>query len=148
MRRYVICMLLAAYAASSAPSQAQFLKKLGEEFLGGAQQGQQQGVPGAQGSPMPAGTTSLPAGQYMLTNMQTGQGFYLMVNNNGQMFVSSPAAGQQQMMPGMAPQTMAPGQVPQQQSQGFGGMMKNSLGSFLKDQLIPAQQQPQAQFGQ
>lgn len=141
-----VCSLMVS-AASVQPCEAQFLKKLEQQLMQGNQG--QAGLLGGQGQA--AGNTSLPAGQYMMTNMQTGQGFYVTVNPQGQMFVTSPANGQQQqqMMPGangqgLPPQGVAPGVMQQQQSSGFSGLMKNSVGNFLKNELNPgAQQMPQ-----
>lgn len=123
-------ILAFSLSAATTPCDAQFLKKLEQTLMQG------QGMYGGQGQL--AGNTSLPAGQYMVTNMQTGQGFYLTVNPQGQMFVSSPAPGQQQMMPGANGQGLPPQGVTNQS--GFGGMMKGSMGNFLKNELAPASQ--------
>jgi hypothetical protein len=108
--------------------------------MGGQGQGQQQGVmPGQQSGAMfgqqsgmtQLGTVNLPPAQYMMTNMQTSQAFYVTVQN-GQMFLTG--------QPG-APQAMAPGQMMQQQG-GMGGLMNGGLGKFLKNELNQ-QQAPQ-----
>ncbi len=151
MKRYAAMALLALVFAA-APVQAQFLKKLEQEFMGAQGQGQQQGIiPGQRIIPgqgmmpgqslMPAqpaqstvvGNVNLPPGQYMMTNTQTGQAFYVAVQN-GQMYMSGTTQQGTQMM--------APGQSmmqPQQAPSGMGGMIKGGLGSFLKNELAPQQ---------
>lgn len=143
-----LMFVLLLAAASMVPCQAQFLKKLEQQFMQGNQG--TAGMAGDQGQV--AGNTSLPAGQYMMTNMQSGQGFYVTINPQGQMFITAPAGGQQQqqMMPGaqgqgLPPQGVAPA-TQQQQGGGFGGMMKNSLGNFLRNELSPSQQQVPQQY--
>jgi hypothetical protein len=93
-------------------------------------QGQIQG----QGSTL-IGNVSLPPAQYMMTNVQTGQAFYVTVQNS-QMFLNSQPMGQGtgQVMPGQIPA----GQMMQQG--GLGGLMQNGLGNFLKNELSPQQQ--------
>lgn len=142
MSRYMLSLIIVLLVA--APCHAQLLKKLEQELMQGQQGGMGQNMMGGGGTP--AGQTTLPPGQYMMTNMQTGQGFYVMVQNGGQMYVSQAKNGQQQGMMGGASQMMGgqsqmmPGQYPMQQQSGsgVGGMMKN----FLKNELSP-QGQPQ-----
>jgi len=130
---------LLAVAAIGSPCQAQFMKQLGQELLGGQGQnplGQQAGQPGAMGFGQNqtanfVGNVNLPQGQYMMTNLQTNQAFYVTVQSGQMYFSADPNA--QQVLPG--------GQALQQQPAGIGGMVKNGLGSFLKNQL----QQPQPQ---
>ncbi|CAN5537875.1 hypothetical protein BH11CYA1_BH11CYA1_14800 [soil metagenome] len=136
MKRYAVISLAAALSVaaaglSMAPCQAQFLKNLQDSLLGG-QAAQQQANSFAQPQQTLVGTVNLPPAQYMMTNVQTGQGFYVTVQN-GQMFLG----GQQ-----VAPQAVVPSQVApvQPQSGGFGGMVKNGLGSFLQNQIAPQQQ--------
>jgi hypothetical protein len=140
MKRYAAGILVVvAMAALVMPCQAQFLKKLEQNILGG--QGQGQG-PGGLQQPTLVGNVNLPPGQYMMTNVQTGQGFYVAIQA-GQMYLTS---GQQQM----APQMMAPGQgYMQPQQGGAGGLVRN----FLRNELAPQQQglpqqqmQPMQQF--
>jgi len=132
---------LLAIAAIGSPCQAQFMKQLGQELLGGQGQGQLPGMQNGQlggiglGQNQNAsfvGNVNLPQGQYMMTNLQTNQAFYVTVQS-GQMFFSADPNAAQQLVPG------AQG-LPQQQG-GIGGMVKNGLGSFLKNQM----QQPQPQ---
>ena len=136
---FILSCLLAA--ANVNPCEAQFLKKLEQSLMQGqGPNGLLGGGPGQM-----AGNTNLPAGQYMMTNMQTGQGFYVTINPQGQMFITSPAGNQQQMMPGangqgLPPQGVAPALMQQQQSGGVGGMMKNGMGNFLRNELAPGQQ--------
>ncbi len=148
MRHYAISLLALLFVA--APANAQFLKKLEQEF---AQSQTGQGALGGLGSLLPgqggsqsAGTTSLPAGQYTMTNMQTGQAYYVMVNTSGQMFASVAPGGGGMMQPNaqqyMNPQQLQQQQMLQQQQQGgMGGMMKGGLGNFLKQELAPKQPQ-------
>ena len=144
MKRHVITytaavMTLSAVILAASPCQAQFLKQIEQGLLGGQGQGQQQGAmfghqPGAmygqQSGANLVGNVNLPPAQYMMTNVQTGQAFYVVVQN-GQMFLTGqPGAGQ----------TMAPGGMMQGQQGGLGG-----LGSFLKNELAPQQGQQQLQ---
>lgn len=138
MKRFAVISLAAALsvataAVSMAPCQAQFLKNLQDSLLGGqAAQQQANGVNQPQMSLV--GTVNLPPAQYMMTNVQTGQGFYVTVQN-GQMFLG----GQQVTPPVVVPSQTA---VPQQQPSGFGGMVKNGLGNFLQNQMAPQPTQP------
>jgi hypothetical protein len=126
MKRYAALTLL-VFVLAAVPCQAQFLKKLGEEFLN---QGQQQGaMPGQQ--PTMIGNVNLPPGQYMMTNVQTGAAFYVVVQN-GQMYLIGTA--QQQMM-NSGQGLLQQGQT--QQQGGLGGMIKGGLGNFLKNELTP-----------
>ena len=133
MKRYAMVSFAAALSVAvagifGAPCQAQFLKNLQDSLLGGsAAQQQANGV----AQPQLVGQVNLPPAQYMMTNVTTGQAFYVTVQN-GQMYLG----GQQ-----TAPQVM-PGQtvIPQQQGGGFGGMVKNGLGNFLQNQITPQQQ--------
>lgn len=145
-----LSLLLLAMTFCALPCQAQFLKELGKELLGGA--GAQQ-MPGQQQQAgAPAGSTSLPPGQYMMTNMGTGQGYYVMVDANGQMFASVPQGGQVQapqavsgplggLVPQLGGQAQLQQQQPQQQQQqgGFGGFVKGTLNNMIKNQLTPSQ---------
>lgn len=102
--------------------------------------GQGQGQLQGQGSTL-VGNVSLPPAQYMMTNMQTGQAFYVTVQNS-QMFLNNQPMGQGagQIMPGQ----IMPGQIPagqMTQQGGLGGLMQNGLGNFLKNELAPQQQQ-------
>lgn len=130
MKRHAALILLAILFAA-APCQAQFLKKLEQEFMGQGQQ--QQAV-----QPSVIGNVNLPPGQYLMTNTQSGQAFYVIVQN-GQMFLT----GQPGQTPVMTP-ALPQQQQQQQQQGGFGGMLKNGLGNFLKNELTP-QQTPAAQ---
>jgi len=150
MKRFSLLLLAMTFCAM--PCQAQFLKDLGKELLGGAggQQMQQQQQTGAAGTP--AGSTSLPPGQYMMTHMGTGQGYYVMVDNNGQMYASVPQGNQAPAaqstggplggaLGGLVPQMNGQTQPQQQQQQqgGFGGFVKGTLNNMIKNQLSPAQ---------
>ena len=138
----VAALSLIAIAFTATPVHGQLLQKLEQGLLGG----QQQGMPGQQTQPVLVGTVNLPQGQYMMTNVQTGQAFYVMVQN-GQMYFSQPPAppmmapGQMMGQPGSM---MPPGQMMQQQQQpGMGGFLRNGLGGILQKELAPQQQQQQ-----
>jgi hypothetical protein len=159
MKRALMLGVAAVAMCCVLPANAQFLKSLENAVLGGG--AQQQGMPG---QPQFLGNVSLPAGTYMMSNVQTGQAFYVTVQNGG-MYLSQgttppgyPQGGgggiggalggilgqpqQQQQQPyGM------PGQ--QTGGTGLGGMMRSGLGNFLKNELMPGQQQqPMVQPGQ
>ena len=142
MKRLAItCMatavsLTTVFGAAS-PCHGQLFKQLEQGLLGGQGQGQQQGfMPGQQNGGMfgqQAGATlvgnvNLPPAQYMMTNVQTGQAFYVTVQG-GQMYLTG--------QPG-APQAMSPGQMMQPPQGGLGG-----IGNFLKNELQGQQGQQQ-----
>src|SRR5262249_30319661 len=120
-----------------------------QELVGGQQQQQ----PAPQAQPTLIGNVNLPAGQYLMTNVQTSQAFYVVVQG-GQMYLSSQPAAQGQgllqgagqgvipgvgqgVIPGVG-QGLIPGQQPQQQQQGgVGGFVERGLGNFLKNELSP-----------
>jgi hypothetical protein len=122
------------------PSSAQFLKKLEQELVGGQQQ------TGQPAQPTLLGTVNLPPGQYLMTNVQSGQAFYVLVQG-GQMYLSNQAVQQPQQqgfLPGVLPgQGLMPGQngqgLPpgQQQQGGMGGFVERGLGNFLKNEIAP-----------
>jgi hypothetical protein len=152
MKRYAVASVagvisLLAVAAAASPVQAQFMKQIEQGLLGGQSQNQMPGMlPGQQntagfGQTQNAnlvGNVNLPQGQYLMTNVQTNQAFYVMVQN-GQMFLSGDAS-MQPAVPGA--QTMPP------QQGGMGGFMKGGFGSLLKNELQQRQQQQQAVPGQ
>jgi len=114
-----VALSLVALIFIGIPCQAQILKHLEQDLMGGQGQTQVQA--------QLVGNVNLPPGQYMMTNVQTGQGFYVTVQN-GQMYLSA-QQGTQQMM--------APGQQ--------GGMQRGTgggFGNFLKNELTPQQQFP------
>jgi hypothetical protein len=115
-----VALSLVALIFIGIPCQAQILKHLEQDLMGGQNQGQ------TQVQAQLVGNVNLPPGQYMMTNVQTGQGFYVVVQN-GQMYLSG-QQGTQQMM--------APGQQ--------GGMQRGTgggFGNFLKNEFTPQQQQ-------
>lgn len=147
MKRYLAVALVALFF-SGVPCQAQFLQNLEKGLLGGQGQGQQP-------QPVVVGNVNLPPGQYLMTNVQSGQAFYVAVQN-GQMFLTGQPAPPQMMAPGqgymqqpgqvmMQPQQMmAPGQgmMQPQQPSGMGGLIERGLGGFLKNEMAPQQQVP------
>lgn len=157
MNRYTLLSVAALFVAAATPCQAQFLQDLKDQFLGGggaaAGQYQQQ--------PQIIGNVSLPPGTYMMSNVQTGQAFYVAVQN-GQMALVP--------QPGVAPNTVAPttgglggalggllspqqpqqqlyGQPQPQQGNGLGGLVRSGLTNFLQNQMTGGQQ-PVMQPGQ
>jgi hypothetical protein len=144
MKGFAAAIALVAVAFGVGTScQAQFFKNLEQSLLNGSQN-QQGGMPGQQTQSL-IGNVSLPPGQYMMQNLQGGQPFYVLVQN-GQMYLNTspsnspyPLGGVQQ--PGMF-QQQQPLQQPGQ-SGGFGGMLQNGLGNFLKKEIAPGQQQQQ-----
>lgn len=139
MKRYAAAIASASLLAT-APAHAQLLEKLEQSLLGGQGQGQQQVLgqgqqqnfmPGTSSPSAVIGNVNLPPGQYMLSNVQTGQAFYVVIQN-GQMSLTGPPGGQQ-----FAGNQQGYFQQPQQS--GVGGMIRSGLGSFLKNQLVPQQ---------
>jgi hypothetical protein len=152
---------LSAVFLAVSPCQAQLLKQLEQGLMGGQQgqlpgamAGQQGQIPGAmfgqqqggmfgqqQGSMFGqqagatlVGNVNLPPAQYLMTNLQTNQAFYVTVQN-GQMYLTGQPGGAQTMMPGQG--------MMQQQQGGMGGLMNGGLGKFLKNELQPQQGQQQ-----
>jgi hypothetical protein len=158
MKRYavlfpVVLASMVSLLLPTIPCQAQLLQKLEQGLMGSQGQGQG-GMFGQQSQQTLLGNVNLPAAQYMMTNVQTGQAFYVTVQN-GQMYMTGQAA-QQGMMPGqgmMQGQGMIPGQGMmsgqgmmngmQQQQGGMGGIMNGGLGGFLKKELSGQQGQQQ-----
>ena len=118
MKRFPALVVL-AIALAALPCQAQFLKKIEQELIGGPGTGQQGLLPGQQPQATLIGNVNLPPGQYIVTNTQTGQAFYIAIQN-GQVFLTSQQPSQQML---------APGQGVQQQGGlgGFGNMIRNEF---------------------
>ena len=149
MKRYVVTSLI-AFAIAASPCHAQLLQKLQQNLLGGQGQGQapqqgllpgqQQGllpglIPGVQQQNSIIGNVNLPPGQYLMSNVQTGQAFYVNVQNGQMSLAPQPSS----------PQFTGFGQnmMPQQNTNGVGGLIRSGLGSFLKNQLTPQEVPPQ-----
>lgn len=126
MKRYVTLLLLASLCVA-VPCQAQFMKQLKDSLIGG--QNQQQVAPAQQSF---VGNVSLPPGQYSMTNMQTGQAFYVFIQN-GQMFLSNQQAQNQQ--------GITPGQSLPQTGKGI-------INNLIRNQLAPQTQQQQVPYQQ
>lgn len=96
---------------------------------------------GSQISLVPAGQTSLPAGQYVITNIGTGQALYAVVQAGGQMMVQDPRVLQISVTQA-APAPLSQGQIqpgqPGQPGNAWGGMIKQGLGNFLQNKFAPA----------
>lgn len=84
------------------------------------------------------GTSTLPAGQYLMSNLATGQSLFVVVNQQGQMMGQDPRAVQVSlnasngapMQSGM-PATTGGG--------GFGGLLKQGLDTFIQNRTAPQQ---------
>ncbi len=120
MRKVVLAVLgVSATVGISAAAYAQF----------GAQQSQM----------VNAGTSTLPPGQYVLTNLNTGLALYVVISQQGQLLAQDPRLLQISAQPLSTQQAQQVVQQQQQQQQptGFGGLLKQGLGSFLQNQLAP-----------
>lgn len=157
MKRYLAAVSLVALVLVGTPCHAQkFLQKL-ENVLGN-QQGQGF-MPGQQTQPV--GNVNLPPGQYMMTNTQSGQAFYVIIQS-GQMYLTAPSSNTPYMpgqngggyppvyMPGQNGSGLPPVYMPGQNGSGLapnqggvGGLIKNGLGNFLQNQMNPQPQQQQ-----
>lgn len=142
--RYLILSLLCLSAAIPCHAQGTFqeMRSRAQQMLQQQQQGQQgqlqgQQMPGQTAS-MPSGTSSVQPGTYMMSNMETGQAFFVNVVPGGQMFAVDPRSVQVSFSP------MGGGGMMQQQQSGngLGGMIKGTLGNYLEKKLAP-QQAPQ-----
>jgi hypothetical protein len=92
------------------------------------------------------GTSSLPAGQYLMSNLATGQSLFVVVNAGGQMLGQDPRALQVSINPAAgAPigsaqqqgstQPIIPGIPGTNTGNGFGGLLKQGLDSFINKGL-------------
>lgn len=116
MKRHLVVALVASVVLAAPCLADNFFK----DALRSAAQGALGGGQGAAGQA--AGQTNLPAGQYMMTNMYTGQGFYVTITPQGQIFAQDPRAVQVILQPaGQAP-LMNQG-YPQQGGGGIGGLL-------------------------
>ena len=100
-----------------------------------------------------AGQTALPAGQYVITNITTGQALYGVVAPGGQLLVQDPRVlqisvsaappvlTQQGSVPGQPGVPGQPAGTQPQQNSMWGGMLKQGFNSFMKNQMAPAGQQ-------
>lgn len=95
------------------------------------------------GAMVPSGTTNLPAGQYALTNLNSGQAYIVVVSPNGQMFAQDPRMLQISIGVNGQPLAGQPGLLPgSTQQNGIGGMIKQGIGSFLQNSLTPGSTAP------
>lgn len=149
MRYWLLGALL--LLSSNSPCFAEnFLKDMAKNMItGGGQQQQQQGVGGNA-----VGQASLPPGQYMMTNLSTGQGFYVFITGQGQIVAQDPRLLQVTVQPlqaggggfiqpapgGLMPQQQGYGQPQQpQQGGGLGSMMRGALNNYMQGQGQPQQ---------
>ncbi|HEY9785201.1 MAG TPA: hypothetical protein V6D17_07350, partial [Candidatus Obscuribacterales bacterium] len=89
-----------------------------------------------QPSLVPIGTVNLPAGQYLMTSLSTGQSVYVAVNQSGQMMAQDPRLLQFSVQ---ASQTAGPLGQPVAQPGGWGSLLRHGLDSLVqpKMQQIP-----------
>lgn len=99
----------------------------------------QYGMPAA--SFVSVGTSTLPAGQYLMSNLATGQSLYVIVNPQGQMLGQDPRALQVSLGPvqGAAIQSAQP--AAPVGGGGFGGLLKQGLDTLIQNR----NSQPQGQ---
>ncbi len=90
------------------------------------------------------GTSTLPAGQYLMSNLSTGQSLYVVVNPQGQMLGQDPRALQvslqpTQTMPLQTGQPAAPAGIGGigGSGGGFGGLLKQGLDTFINRNGAP-----------
>lgn len=88
------------------------------------------------------GTSSLPAGQYLMSNLATGQSLFVVVNAQGQMSGQDPRAIQVALQPAQGGNFQTGGTgIPTTGGSGFGGMLKQGLDSLIQNKFS----QPQGQ---
>lgn len=102
----------------------------------------QLGMTQQSGGMVPSGTTNLPPGQYALTNLNSGQGYIVVVSQNGQIFAQDPRLLQVSIGTAAQPLSGQPGLLPGNTQGGIGGMIKQGLGSFLQNSLTPGSTAP------
>lgn len=142
---------------SGALQSLQGTQGVGQSGQGGMLQ-QITGMLGGQNQSTLIGNVSLPPAQYMVTNVQTGQAFYVTVQNSQMYLLNQPGpqgmgqgagfvpvqtlpSGIQSLIPGQNQnlnQNLAPGQT---QQGGVKGIIQNGLGNFLRNELSGQQQQ-------
>ena len=93
---------------------------------------------------MQLGSTSLPAGQYMMTNINTGQSYYIFINQQGQLMAQDPRALQFNVQPLNLNANTTPVSAPAGSTAagaattgggGFSGLLKQGLDSFLQNRI-------------
>ncbi len=102
----------------------------------------------AQQALVPAGSSNLTPGQYMMTNLNTGQALYIVIDQSGRVYAQDPRVlqfvvqtGQGQTgigQVGIGQPGIGQGQLgyPQQQG-GLGGLLKQGLQDMVKNKLTP-----------
>ncbi|MCA9816894.1 MAG: hypothetical protein H6677_16790 [Candidatus Obscuribacterales bacterium] len=128
MKRSVVVLLIVSFFAA-VPCQAQFMKTLKDSLIGSQQQQQMAAQPTL------IGNVNLPPGDYMMTNVQSGQAFYVAVQN-GQMYLTNQQVQTQQNQP-----IYQPGQSAGQTGKGI-------LQNLIRNQLTPQTQQQQVPYQQ
>lgn len=106
---------------------------------------------------IPTGNSSLPAGQYMLTNLRTGQAVYLEIDASGRLLAQDPKAlqwsvsplnqygattyGSPQPLSGTPAATTSDTTLPTPPPAGgsyFGGLLRQGVQSIINNKLAPA----------
>ena len=86
----------------------------------------------AQQALIPAGNSNLTPGQYVLTNLGTGQALIVVIDQTGRLFAQDPRLLQVVVQQGVQPGQPGIGQVQPQQQGGFGGLIKQGLEDLVK----------------
>lgn len=93
------------------------------------------------------GTSTLPAGQYLMSNLATGQSLFVVVNPQGQMLGQDPRALQVSIQPaagapiGSTQPTGQPAVQGNTGTGGFGGLLKQGLDTFINNKFSAPQGQ-------
>jgi len=137
MARYLLPALLAAVCLSAPAYADSLLNQLTQPLTQPLMQTQ------AQVNLIPSGQCNLLPGQYMLTNLTSGQSLYVVISQNGQLLAQDPRILQfnvQQLSQQQVQQVQQQAQTQTQtgQKSGLGGMLKQGLGNFLQNELMPA----------
>lgn len=132
MRQLLVAVIASLVVLMPAGAQAQYQQlQFGQTQMAPQQYGQAQfGQP--QVDPSQPGSTTLAPGQYLLTNLSTGQSVYVIVTPTGQMFTQNPPA-----MQGTGQQALPP-QLPQQQpglGSALSGFLKQGMSNYLQNKF-------------
>ncbi len=89
------------------------------------------------------GNSTLPAGQYLMSNLATGQSVFVVLNAQGQMLAQDPRALQVSLQPTQTAPLQPAAGTPAANTggNGFGGLLKQGLDSFIQNKFT----QPQGQ---
>jgi hypothetical protein len=132
MRQLLVAVIASLVVFMPAGAQAQYQQpQFGQTQMAPQQYGQMQFGQG-QVDPSQPGNTTLAPGQYLLTNLSTGQSVYVIVTPTGQMFTQNPPAVQ-----GAGQQSFQPQQPQQQPGLGaaLGGFLKQGMSNYLQNKF-------------